>query len=126
MILLDSSVLIEMFRKKEKQETFFYYLTQTEENFAISVITHYEILCGSNENQNNFWNNFIKLITIIPFDTNISSEAIKIYKDLKRSNRMIDLADIFIAATAKSNKIMLATLNIDHFSRIKGLKLIKK
>ncbi len=38
---------------------------------------------------------------------------------------MIDLADLLIAATAKSHKIPLATINIKHFSRVRGLKLLK-
>jgi tRNA(fMet)-specific endonuclease VapC len=38
---------------------------------------------------------------------------------------MIDLADIFIGATAVTYKIPIATLNIKHFERIESLELIK-
>lgn len=37
---------------------------------------------------------------------------------------MIDLADILIGATALTHDIPLATLNIKHFERIKGLEII--
>ena len=125
MILLDSSVLIEMFRKKDKQKTFFFHLSQMNDDFAISVITHYEVFCGSNYLQEDFWNDFLDLISILPFDIDSSNEAVKIYRDLKKANKLIDLADIMIAATAVANKMSLATINIDHFSRVKDLKLIK-
>ena len=36
MILLDTSVLIEMFRVKDKQSTFFYRLSTDNNDFAIS------------------------------------------------------------------------------------------
>ena len=79
MILLDTSVLIEMFRAKDRN------------------------------------------IKVIPFDLKSSYEAIKIYKLLKAKNQMIDLADLFIAATAISHNLTLATLNLRHFNRIPNL-----
>jgi predicted nucleic acid-binding protein len=47
MILLDSSILIELFRKKNKEKTLFYRLSKTEVNFCISSITNYEIGIGN-------------------------------------------------------------------------------
>jgi predicted nucleic acid-binding protein len=38
---------------------------------------------------------------------------------------MIDLADILIGAIAVTYYIPIATLNIKHFDRIKGLEIIK-
>lgn len=43
MILLDSSVLIEFFRKKDKTNTTFYYISKNYQNLYISSISHYEI-----------------------------------------------------------------------------------
>ncbi len=43
MILLDSSVLIDLFRKKKKENSYFYKSLLEFEDFAISSITHYEI-----------------------------------------------------------------------------------
>jgi predicted nucleic acid-binding protein len=126
MILLDSSVLIELFRTKDKKKTLFYKLSAKENDFAISIITHYEIFAGSNESQDSFWKEFLDTISILNFDLQSSEQAIKIYKYLKKTNKMIDLADILIAATSISNNIPLATLNINHFERIKELEIFKK
>jgi len=39
---------------------------------------------------------------------------------------MVDVKDIFIAATALQKGLKLSTLNIDHFSRIDNLNILKK
>ena len=121
MILLDSSVLIELFRSVNKEKTLFYKLASTESEFAISIITHYEIFTGSNDNQDSFWTDFLESIEVLDFDLQCSSQAVKIYKQLKKTNKMIDLADILIAATSLSNNIPLATLNLKHFHKIFAL-----
>jgi tRNA(fMet)-specific endonuclease VapC len=124
MILLDTSVLIEMFRAKDKTTTFFYRLAYDRNDFAISIITHYEIFRGSNSVQDTFWTNFLKNISVIPFDIKSSDAATGIYKLLKSQNKMIDLADLLIAATAIAHNSDLATLNLKDFKKIPNLCII--
>ena len=125
MILLDSSILIELFRKQNKEKTLFYKLAQTETDFCISSITHYEIGIGNKKSHNDFWNDLFNNLSVIPFDKACSITAIDIYLDLKKKNKMIDFADIIIGATAKTYNYKFATLNFKHFSRISGLEIIK-
>ena len=125
MILLDTSVLIELFRIKSKEKSFFYRITANENSFGISVITHYEVLVGSNHSQGEFWKELFETISILPFDLQCSVAAINIYKDLKSKNKLIELADLAVGATAISNNLPLATLNKKHFERIKDLKIIE-
>lgn len=47
MILLDSSILIELFRKKDKKKTTFYRLSEEYNELFISSITYYEIGVGN-------------------------------------------------------------------------------
>lgn len=47
MIVLDTSILIEYFRKSQKENSVFYKIAQTESYFAISSITKYEIDVGT-------------------------------------------------------------------------------
>lgn len=54
-ICLDTSILIAYYRKTDKQNSFFFQLTQTYRLFAVSVITEYEIMIGSNQSQDGFW-----------------------------------------------------------------------
>jgi predicted nucleic acid-binding protein len=125
MILLDSSILIELFRKKNKEKTLFYNLVETNKILCISTITYYEIGIGNRKSHSDYWEKLTKNLRILPFDRECSEEAIAIYLDLLKSNRMIDLADILIGATALSHKIPIATLNEKHFNRIKGLEILK-
>jgi tRNA(fMet)-specific endonuclease VapC len=64
-------------------------------------------------------------LRILPFDKECSDNAITIYLELLKANKMIDLADILIGATALTHNIPIATLNDKHFSRIIGLEIVK-
>jgi predicted nucleic acid-binding protein len=65
MILLDTSVLIELFRTKDKAKTLFFQLSEKEEEFAVSSITHYEIYIGAHIEQVDFWKRFFYHINLI-------------------------------------------------------------
>jgi predicted nucleic acid-binding protein len=126
MILLDSSILIDLFRKKDKKKTFFNYLSKSFDNLSISTITYYEIGIGNRASHFEYWDLLCKNLIILPFDQSCSESAIAIYLDLLKTNKLIDLADILIGATALTHNIPLATLNIKHFERIRGLELHKQ
>jgi tRNA(fMet)-specific endonuclease VapC len=125
MILLDSSILIELFRKKDKEKTLFYSLAKTYKILCISSITSYEIGIGNRDSHSDYWEKLSENLRILPFDKECSDNAITIYLDLLKANKMIDLADILIGATALTHSIPIATLNDKHFNRIKGLEIIK-
>jgi len=124
MIMLDTGILIEYFRKKEKSKSVFFNLTKSYTSFEVSILTKYEIFVGSNETQIIFWNSFFDKITVIPFDENCLPESVKIHKDLKSKNKLIDIEDIFISGSAIASKLKIATLNKKHFERVKNIELI--
>jgi tRNA(fMet)-specific endonuclease VapC len=126
LICLDTSVLIDYFRKKDKSKSFFFELTKKYNLFAVSVITEYEILIGSKPETDEFWVAFFDRITVLPFDKVANEEAVKFFKQLKTDNKLIEIPDILIGATAKGNNLKLATLNKKHFERIKNLEIIVK
>lgn len=125
MILLDSSVLIELFRKKDKEKTLFYSLAKTNKTLCISSITYYEIGIGNRKSHVDYWGKLCENLLILPLDKECSENAITIYLDLQKENKIIDLADILIGATALTHDIPIATLNDKHFNRIKGLEIVK-
>ena len=126
MILLDSSILIELFRKKDKKNTIFYELSQSEDDLCISSITYYEIGIGNRKSHFEYWEKLTERLTVIPFDKACSKTAVDIYLDLLKKNKMIDFADLLIGATALTHNIPLVTLNIKHFERIKKLNILNK
>ncbi len=124
LICLDTSILIDFFRKKDKTKSFFFELTKTYSQFAVSIITEYEILVGSNLDTNSFWEDFFEKVTVLPFGKFENKEEITIFKQLKKENKLIEIPDILIGATAKANNLKIATLNKKHFERIKNVELI--
>jgi tRNA(fMet)-specific endonuclease VapC len=62
----------------------------------------------------------------LPFDKEANEAAVKIFKQLKKDNKLIEIPDILIGATAQASNIKLATLNKKHFERIKSLEIIVK
>ena len=124
-ICLDTSVLIDYFRKKDKQKSFFYKLTTKYKLFAVSIVTEYEIMVGANSEQTDFWNQFFEKITVLPLNKPTNGAAIRLTKLLKASNKLIEVPDIFIGATAIANNMKIATLNKKHFERMQGLKIVE-
>lgn len=72
-----------------------------------------------------FWNDVLSAISVIPFDESSVDKAVEINSMLKRKRKQIDLADLFIAATAMNYNLPIATLNKKHFERIEGLTLVE-
>ncbi len=124
MILLDTSILIDFYRKSNKENSHLVKLNSTYDIIFASQITFFEIYIGSNQQQKNFWDNVFNQITVLDFDFKATSSAVQIYKQLKAQNKLIETADIFIAATAIANNLSLATLNTKHFNRIENLKTV--
>jgi predicted nucleic acid-binding protein len=121
-ICLDTSVLIEFFRKTNKEKSFLFELNKQHSLFAVSSITVFEIYCGTTDVQSLFWDSFFSNVVMLPFDDIASKEAARIYQLIK--GNMIDIPDLFIGATALVNGLALATLNEKHFTRIPHLQLI--
>ena len=125
-ICLDTSVLIDYFRKVNKSKSFFYELTNEYDLFAVSAITEYEIYSGRNAEQDIYWNDFFNKIVSLPYNSEANRVTTKIERELRRKNKTIDKPDLMIAGTALSNNLKLATLNLKHFELIDGLELIKR
>ena len=51
MICLDTSILIDFFRKTNKENSAFYRISSQHTLFAVSVITEYEIFTGTTPDQ---------------------------------------------------------------------------
>lgn len=123
--LVDSSVLIDYYRKTDKANSVWVKLLRQEYKFAISAITKYEIYSGATESQLEFWNNVLQAIEIISFDEACVNTAVDINATLKRKRKQIGIADLFIDATALTHSLPIATINRKHFNRIEGLDLLE-
>jgi predicted nucleic acid-binding protein len=123
-LLIDTSIIIDHFRKKDKTNTQLINFYQ-KYLLHISSVTVFELYNGASTSEKvRDIELLLKNVRVIDFSAKIAFEASKIYRQLLSENKVIEFRDIFIASTAKVNKLPLATLNISHFERIKGIKLI--
>jgi tRNA(fMet)-specific endonuclease VapC len=125
-ILLDSSVLIEYYRKKDKSKSVFFQLIKTYPTFAISADSQFEIYAGASSDQLEFWDQLFAQVSILPFNAEVSATAVKIDAALKKKRKQIAIPDLFIAATALFHNLPVATLNRKHFERVDDLTVLMK
>jgi tRNA(fMet)-specific endonuclease VapC len=124
-VLVDTSILIDYYRKTDKANTIWMGLVKQGYEFVISAITKYELYSGATESQLTFWNNILQIISVIPFDSSCVDTAVTINQQLKRKRKQIDIADLFIAATAVTHGLPIATLNKKHFERVDDLIIVE-
>jgi predicted nucleic acid-binding protein len=84
--LLDTSILIDFFRKTDKKRSRFYLLSDTFDSFCISVITEYEIFIGATSQvQKDYWKSFLERVTILALDSYTVQKALALNDDLKKA-----------------------------------------
>jgi tRNA(fMet)-specific endonuclease VapC len=123
-VLADTSVLIDYFRKTEKSNSMLFKLFDDGYDFCISAITEYEIYSGANQNQLSFWVEILKTTKVLSFDQSAAKIAVEINNELKRKRKQIGIADLFIASTTIAHNLPVSTLNKKHFERIDSLQIV--
>ncbi|MFT4204865.1 MAG: type II toxin-antitoxin system VapC family toxin [Chitinophagaceae bacterium] len=125
-ILVDTSILIDLFRKTDKENAFLVTLVKQGYSYCISAVTEYEIYRGALLGQVAFWDNLLQKVQVLPFGKTTARIAVDINADLKHKRKQIAIADLFIAATTIEHHLSLATLNRKHFERIDNISLLNK
>jgi tRNA(fMet)-specific endonuclease VapC len=122
-VMVDTSILIDYYRKTDKANSVWIDLVRQGYTFALSAITKYEIYSGATQPQSDFWNSILQAIEVVPFDETAVDLAAEVNAELTRKRKQIELADLFIAATAIRSNLPLATLNRKHFDGIERLNI---
>ena len=66
--MVDTSILIDYYRKTDKANSVWIKLIREGYDFGISTITKYEIYSGASNSQLEFWNGVLQAIEVLPFD----------------------------------------------------------
>ena len=123
-MVIDTCILIDFLRAKDKSQTELFSLSKLNELF-VSAVTLYELYMGATTDLKK---QEVKLLTngliVLPFDEEVSAKAAEIYHQLKSKHQSVEFRDIFIAATCIINKMSIKTLNVKHFSPISEFKII--
>ena len=123
-ILIDSCLLIDHMRARNKADTPLADVLNRFVTHFISTVIQYEVEVGMTESHQEQWDSILEKLTVLPFERKMVLHACEIKHGLKAKGQQIEIADLFIAATAVANDVTLATLNRKHFEQIDGLKII--
>lgn len=124
MYLIDSDVLIDFLKGKEKFVEILKQLKRDER--STSVVCVGEILEGLSQTKKEQFEKLVNLITIHNIDLKVMDKFAEIRRNLRKSGNLIDNFDILIAATCLANDLILITNNLKHFERIEGLKILER
>lgn len=125
--LLDTCVVSDFVKGDEN--TFQRILTVSPSDIAISTITVMEIYYGlllntmCSRSLKSMIDDFLKLVSILPFTSDDAAQAAKIRSTLKQQGALIGSYDILLAGKALNHQLIFVSSNTKEFERIKNLKL---
>lgn len=122
MVILDTSVMVDVSRKK-KYALDLIASYQEEGRILTTIITQYEMLRGAPEPYVNYITDLLNRFVILDFGTDALDETVKIYKKLKERGTLINELDIMIAGIAATNNETLITKDND-FLNLESNKII--
>lgn len=67
--MIDTTLLIDYFRKTDKSKSRLVQLSQQFEQLIISSVTEFEIYGGATPAQLSFWQQLLSEIVVLPFDS---------------------------------------------------------
>lgn len=122
-VLLDTSVIIDFLRRKDKDNSLLISLTEQKYELAISIMTHTELFSGKSVWEKKELCEAVEKICsgleIISLDEKISIKA----GEIKAKHHNVGLLDCIIAATAILHDLTVVTFNKKDFEQISKLKL---
>jgi toxin FitB len=116
--LIDTNVLSELVRPKPDAKVLVWAKAQT--HFQLSVVTVEEVYYGlawkPNERVKRWFENFLETYTdVLPITPEIAKRAGELWGDIQKQGDSRSQADMLIAATALTQKLVLVTRNEKDF-----------
>jgi tRNA(fMet)-specific endonuclease VapC len=126
-VLIDTSVLVDAERRGQSLAE-----ALGEQDRAISVITASELLHGVHRAHSAavrarraaFVEHLLSAIEPLPITTAVARTHAEIWAELENNGDLIGSHDLWIAATALSQGMDVATANVRDFERVPGLSLV--
>ncbi len=124
--LLDTNIVVNQLRGKSRLRE-----KMVEDGIAISIITFGELLYGAYKSVNKessiaIINGFISdlQVNILGLNQEIMHGYAKTKRSLEIAGNRLDEFDLLIGTSAIVNSLTLVTLNLRHFNRIPGLRMV--
>jgi predicted nucleic acid-binding protein len=120
-ILIDSDVLIEHLRGNKDARDWLVQARRTSGPLAISVISLTEIAGGMRSPERREVIRLLGSMQRFEVTEQVAWRAATLMREYRRSNSGIGLGDYLIAATALTEGLELATLNVRHYPMLPAL-----
>ena len=119
-VLVDTSIIIDVLRGETAAAAV---LRQAREEGPLhaSEITRLEVLAGMRSHEEDATRSLLGIFTWHPFDAPLAEVAGELGRRWLPGNRVIDSADLAIAATAVALGARVVTRNVKHFPMFDGL-----
>ncbi len=122
-VLLDTSIIIDFLRRKEKQHSILLKLVDQRKKLAISILTHTELYAGKSVWEHARARKELEIIfhpmEIKPINRLISQKAGQLV-----AINGLEMVDALIASSALYYKLPLVTLNLKDFQKVPRLELL--
>jgi predicted nucleic acid-binding protein len=122
MVIFDSSIIIDVLRKKKSAKDLIESYAE-KERIATTVISKYEILRGTTEKDSGLVSGLLSQFVIYDFEDNVVREAVKAHKRLAEKGKMVNELDVLIAGIVAANNETLITKDKD-FLNFESAKII--
>ena len=123
-LLLDTSIIIDHLRKRNTRNSILFNIVD-EYRLYLPTIVEFELFVGATDpEKRQDIHDVLQFCDILPITSDIAQHAAQLYQDLKRTNQIIEIRDLFIASTAIIYHLPLMTINTQHFTRIDMLHVI--
>ena len=122
MILIDSDVLIEHLRGKEPARDWLMHARQESGPLAISTVSLTEIAGGMRSPERREVMRLLGSMQRFEVTEQVAWRAATLMQEYRRSHSRIGLGDYLIAATALTEGLELATLNVRHYPMFRELE----
>jgi tRNA(fMet)-specific endonuclease VapC len=129
-LMVDASVFIEFERRGLPVALSAW---EPADDVFISVVTVSELLMGvhraDSEDRRKRRSDFVEAIlagvSVLDFTISVARRHASLHAELVRQGQLIGAHDMIIAATALHHRLALLTDNIDEFSRVPGLTVVR-
>jgi len=126
-VCLDTDVVIDYLKGTEETEDLIEKLHLRFDEVVLTAITVYELFVGVeylDGKDREEIEAIVKSSSILPFDETASRVAAKISAELRKSGQQIGFPDELIAAICQVSNASLLTNSVEHFRRIRNLRVI--
>jgi tRNA(fMet)-specific endonuclease VapC len=126
-LILDTDILIALLKGETDANKAVQRLGENGDQVATTIITAYELLRGayiSSKPERNLTEvqQLLSNIAVLDLTLQACEEASKIYRDLRKTGRLIGEFDVLIAAIARTYDETIMTRD-EHFTFIQGTKV---